>query len=333
MEFLMTGQAIDAEVAAFLTAMRMKGETIEELCGFAQVMRERVTAVPTRYSDSQAVSRSGDRVLVDTCGTGGDAKGTFNISTAAAFVVAGAGIPVAKHGNRSVSGLCGSADVIEALGVPLDLSPEQVGRCIDKVGIGFLFAPLLHPAMKHVMSARRQIRIRTLFNILGPLTNPAGASAQVIGVSEGDLTEVLAGVLNQLGCHRAYVVHGKEGLDEMSTVGETKISELRAKKVRTYFVQPEDFGISRTRLSDLRGGDAPTNAALIREVLQGAKGPKRDIVLLNAGAAIAAGEGAQDIRDGVGAAERSIETGAAWKKLEMVIAFCEQQGRSVTKSE
>lgn len=326
MEFLMTGQANDAEIAAFLTAMRMKGETVEELCGFAQVMREKVAAVPNRYSDTQAVLPSEDRMLVDTCGTGGDAKGTFNISTAAAFVVAGAGIPVAKHGNRSVSGLCGSADVIEALGVPLDLSPEQLGRCIDEIGIGFLFAPLLHPAMKHVMSARRQIRIRTLFNVLGPLTNPAKASAQVIGVFEADLTEVLAGVLKQLGCQRAFIVHGKEGLDEISTVGESKISELRAKEVRTYFIQPEDFGIPRATLSDLQGGDATTNAALIREILQGAKGPQRDIVLLNAGAAIVAGDGAQDIHEGIGAAERSIESGAAWKKLEMVIAFCTQHG-------
>lgn len=325
MEFLMTGQATDSEIAAFLTAMRMKGETVEELCGFAQVMREKVTAVSTRYSDGRAVARPGDRMLVDTCGTGGDAKGTFNISTAAAFVVAGAGIPVAKHGNRSVSGLCGSADAMEALGIPLDLSPERVGRCIDEVGIGFLFAPLLHPAMKHVMSARRQIRIRTLFNILGPLTNPAGAPAQVVGVSEEGLTEILAGVLNQLGCQRAFVVYGKEGLDEISTVGETKISEVREGGVSTYYVQPEDFSVPRATLSDLQGGDAPTNAELIREILQGSTGPKRDIVLLNAGAAIVAGGGAQDIQHGIGAAERSIDSGAAWKKLEKVVAFCHQQ--------
>lgn len=321
MEALMCGEATDAEIGAFLTAMRMKGETVEELYGFAAVMREKSAVVPTQYA---ALSRPGHRMLVDTCGTGGDAQGTFNISTAAAFVVAGAGVPVAKHGNRSASGLCGSADVIEALGVPLDLSPERVGRCIDEVGIAFLFAPLLHPAMKHVAMARRQIRIRTLFNLLGPLTNPARAFAQVIGVYDAALTEVLAGVLNQLGCHRALVVHGMDGLDEISTIGKTKISEVRGGKVRTYFVQPEDFGVPRAALTDLKGGDANANAEIIRQVLQGVQGPHRDIVVLNAGAAIVAGEGAQDIRGGIAAAERSIESGTAWEKLQKVVAFCKQ---------
>lgn len=286
MEVLMSAQATDAQIAAFLTAMRMKGETVEELCGFASVMREKAAVIPTQHAP---ISRPGQRMLVDTCGTGGDAQGTFNISTAAAFVVAGAGIPVAKHGNRSASGLCGSADVIEALGVPLDLPPERVGRCIDEVGIGFLFAPLLHPAMKHVASARRQIRIRTLFNLLGPLTNPARALAQVIGVYDGALTEVLADVLNQLGCHRAFVVHGMDGLDEISTIGETKISEVRGGGVRTYLVRPEDFGLPRALLTDLKGGDGSANAEIIRQILQGTKGPQRDIVVLNAAAAIVAG--------------------------------------------
>lgn len=322
MKCLMTGQATEAEIAALLTAMRMKGETVEELTGFAQLMREKVVSVPTKYSSDRAVPP--DHILVDTCGTGGDAKGTFNISTTAAFVVAGAGIPVAKHGNRSVSGRCGSADVIEALGIPLDLPPERVGRCIDEIGIGFLFAPLLHPAMKHVMAVRRRIRIRTLFNILGPLTNPAAAVAQVIGVSEAGLTEVLADVLNRLGCRRAFVVHGKEGLDEISTVGETKISELRLGQVRTYYVRPEDFGMRRATLADLQGGDAATNAGIIREILRGSSGPRRDIVLVNAGAAIAAGAGAQDIEEGIAAAARSLDSGAAWNKLEKVVAFCEQ---------
>lgn len=323
MKFLMSGQATDAEIAAFLTAMRMKGETVEELTGFAQVMRENVVSVPTKYSGHRTVAP--DRILVDTCGTGGDAKGTFNISTAAAFVVAGAGIPVAKHGNRSVSGLCGSADAIEALGIPLDLPPERVGRCIDEIGIGFLFAPLLHPAMSHVMSARRQIRIRTLFNMVGPLTNPAGATAQVIGVADVGLTEALADVLNRLGCRRAFVVYGKEGLDEISIVGETKISEVTEGRVRTYYVRPEDFGLRRATLVDLQGGDAATNAEIIREILRGKSGPKRDIVLVNAGAAIAAGGGAQDILGGLAAAERSVDSGAAWEKLEKVVAFCKQQ--------
>jgi anthranilate phosphoribosyltransferase len=324
MEALMSGETSDGQIAAFLTAMRMKGETPEELTGFVEVMREKVTVVPTQHAADQGLHRPGQGVLVDTCGTGGDARGTFNISTAAAFVVAGAGIAVAKHGNRAVSGVSGSADVIEALGIPLDLSPERVGRCIDEVGIGFLYAPLLHPAMRHVMPARRQIRIRTLFNLLGPLTNPARASAQVIGVYEENLTEVLGNVLHQLGCHRAFVVHGMDGLDEISTTAETKISEVRGGVVRSYFVRPEDFGISRATLADLAGGDPATNAEIIRQILQGARGPKRHIVVLNAGAAIAAGGGAQDIQEGVGAAERSIDSGTAWEKLEKLVAFCKQ---------
>lgn len=324
MDVLTSGQATDAQIAALLTAMRMKGETVEELCGFAQVMREKVTAVPTRHAVAAAVSGSGRQMLVDTCGTGGDAKGTFNVSTAAAFVVAGAGIPVAKHGNRASSGLCGSADVVEALGVHLELSPEQVGRCIDEVGIGFLFAPFLHTAMKYVMSARRQIRIRTLFNILGPLTNPARAAAQVIGVYDGALTEVMASVLNQLGCRRAFVVHGVDGLDEISNVAETKISEVQEGQVRTYYTRPEDFGMSRATLADLQGGDAAANAEIIRQILQGSKGPKRDIVALNAGAAIAAGGGAADIQEGIVAAEKSLDGGAALERLEKLVAFCQQ---------
>lgn len=326
MEVLMAGRATDAQVAAFLTAMRMKGETVEELCGFARVMREKVTGVPTQYSGAHAVSHAHQRRLVDTCGTGGDAQGTFNISTAAAFVVAGAGVPVAKHGNRSVSGSCGSADVIEALGIPLNLAPERVGRCIDEVGIGFLFAPLLHPAMHHVMAARRQIRFRTVFNLLGPLTNPAGASAQVIGVYDAALTEVLAQVLNELGCHRAFVVHGLDGLDEISTVTETIISEVCERRVRTYRVRPEDFGMSRSSPADLKGGDAAANAERIHEILRGTRGPQRDIVVLNAAAAIVAGGGAGDIREGVAAAERSVDSGTAREKLEKCVAYCAQEG-------
>lgn len=323
MEVLVSGQATDAQIAAFLTAMRMKGETAEELCGFAEVMRERVNTVRTRYSDEKTFSRPGHHLLVDTCGTGGDAKGTFNISTAAAFVAAGAGIPVAKHGNRSVSGVCGSADVIEALGIRLDLTPERVGRCIDETGIGFLFAPLLHPAMKHVMAARREIRIRTVFNLLGPLTNPARAAAQVMGVYDAGLTEVMASVLNELGCRRAFVVHGLDGLDEISIVGKTKISEVREGTVRTYHVEPNDLGVSRATMADLKGGDASTNAEVIRQILDGARGPQRDIVVVNAAAAIAAGGGAQGIRDGMAVAELSIDSGAAREKLEKVAAFCQ----------
>jgi anthranilate phosphoribosyltransferase len=262
-------------------------------------------------------------MLVDTCGTGGDATGTFNVSTATAFVVAGAGVPVAKHGNRSVSSLCGSADVVEALGVRLDLSPERVGKCVDEVGIGFCYAPLLHKAMKFVMLARREIRIRTVFNILGPLTNPAHAPAQIIGVYDGKLTEVMARVLKELGAVRAFVVHGEDGLDEISTTSESRISELRHNQVQTYTVRPEDFGLTRTRMAELQGGSAADNAEIIRHILKGEWGPKRDIVVLNAGAAIAAGGKAEDIGAGVALAQRSIDSGAALEKLNRLIEFCQ----------
>jgi anthranilate phosphoribosyltransferase len=326
MEQIMSGQATDAQIAAFLTGLRMKGETVAELTGFAKVMREKVTPVPTRHRVAASLSGTEREMLVDTCGTGGDASGTFNVSTATAFVVAGAGIPVAKHGNRSVSSLCGSADVIEALGVKLDLPPEKVGRCIDEVGIGFLFAPLLHKAMRYVMLARREIRIRTVFNILGPLTNPAGASAQVIGVYAGDLTEMMAHVLNNLGSFRAFVVHGEDGLDEITVTDGTRIAEIRDNQVHTYTVRPEDFGLKRATLKDLQGGGAADNAQIIRAVLKGEPGPKRDIVLLNAGAAIAAGGKARDIREGVTAAAHSIESGAALGKLERMVEFSQREG-------
>lgn len=253
MDAIMSGQATDAQIASFLTALRMKGETVEELIGFARVMREKVSLVKTRHRVQASLSGTDREMLVDTCGTGGDATGTFNVSTATAFVAAGAGIPVAKHGNRSVSSLCGSADVVEALGVRLDLPPERVGRCVDEVGIGFCYAPLLHKAMKYVMLARKEIRIRTVFNILGPLTNPAHALAQVIGVYDGRLTEVMAQVLKELGTVRAFVVHGEDGLDEISNTGGSRISELRYNEVRTYTVRPEDFGLARACMADLQG--------------------------------------------------------------------------------
>lgn len=320
---IMSGQATDAQIAAFLTALRMKGETVEELIGFARVMREKVVPVRTRARVQTSLSGTDREMLVDTCGTGGDATGTFNVSTATAFVVAGAGIPVAKHGNRSVSSLCGSADVVEALGVRLDLPPERVGRCIDEVGIGFCYAPLLHKAMKFVMLARREIRIRTVFNILGPLTNPARASAQVIGVYDGALTEVMAHVLKELGILRAFIVHGQDGLDEISNTGESRISELRDGQVHTYTVHPADFGMPCARMADLQGGSAADNAEIIRRLLEGEAGPKRDIVLLNAGAAIAAGGKAAGIAEGVAVAEESIKSGAAREKLERLVAFCQ----------
>jgi anthranilate phosphoribosyltransferase len=323
MDAIMSGQATDAQIAAFLTALRMKGETVEELIGFARVMREKVSPVKTRARVQTSLSGTDREMLVDTCGTGGDATGTFNVSTATAFVVAGAGIPVAKHGNRSVSSLCGSADVVEALGVRLDLPPERVGKCVDEVGIGFCYAPLLHKAMKFVMLARREIRIRTVFNILGPLTNPAHASAQVIGVYDGPLALMMAQVLKELGTVRAFVVHGEDGLDELSTTGDSQIAELCEGEIRCYRVRPEDFGLRRATLADLKGGSAADNAEIIRRILHGEPGPKRDIVVLNAGAAIAAGGKAKDIAQGVRVAEQSIASGAARERLERLVAFCE----------
>jgi len=323
MDSIMSGQATDAQIAAFLTGLRMKGETVEELVGFARVMREKVSLVKTRHRVQASLSGTDREMLVDTCGTGGDATGTFNVSTATAFVVAGAGIPVAKHGNRSVSSLCGSADVVEALGVRLDLPPERVGKCVDEVGIGFCYAPLLHKAMKYVMLARKEIRIRTVFNILGPLTNPARASAQVIGVYDGRLTAVMAQVLKELGTVRAFVVHGEDGLDEISNTCESRISEVRSNEVRTYVVRPEDFGLPRARMADLQGGSVADNAEIIRRILKGERGPKRDIVVLNAGAAIAAGGKAEDIAAGIAMAQHSIDSGAALDRLSRLVEFCQ----------
>jgi anthranilate phosphoribosyltransferase len=316
MEAIMSGAATNAQIAAFLTALRMKGETVEELIGFAQVMRQKAVRVRTRGEEIAALTGTDREMLIDTCGTGGDAAGTFNVSTATAFVVAGAGLKVAKHGNRSVSSLCGSADVVETLGINLELTPPKVARCIDEVGIGFLYAPLLHTAMKHVMAARREMGIRTVFNMLGPLTNPAAANAQVIGVYSAALTEPLARVLADLGTVRAFVVHGADGLDEVSNTGESRISEVREGVVRSFTVRPEDFGLPRATIADLQGGDREQNAQIIRAILGGEGGPKRDIVLMNASAALVAGARARDLKEGVELAARSIDTGAARTTLE-----------------
>src|ERR687887_605988 len=267
MDAIMSGAATNAQIAAFLTALRMKGETVEELIGFAQVMRQKAVRVRTSSEEMAGLSGTDREMLIDTCGTGGDATGTFNVSTATAFVVAGAGLKVAKHGNRSASSLCGSADVVETLGINLELTPQQVGRCIDEVGIGFLYAPLLHTAMKHVMPARREITIRTVFNLLGPLTNPAGANAQVIGVYARGLVEPLARVLAELGTIRAFVVHGADGLDEISTTGDSVVAEVREGVVRAGAVRPEDFGVARAAIGDLMGGDREENAEIIRRIL------------------------------------------------------------------
>ena len=321
MESIMSGAATNAQIAAFLTALRMKGETVEELIGFAQVMRQKAVRVRTRGEEVAALTGTDREMLIDTCGTGGDAAGTFNVSTATAFVVAGAGLKVAKHGNRSVSSLCGSADVVETLGINIELSPAKVARCVDEVGIGFLYAPLLHTAMKHVMAARREMGIRTVFNMLGPLTNPANANAQVIGVYAAALTEPLARVLAELGTIRAFVVHGADGLDEISNTGDSYIAEVREGVVRSYTVRPEDFGIPRATIRELQGGDREENAQIIRQILQGEGGPKRDIVLMNAAAALVVGGKARDLKEGVTMAAHSIDSGSARAKLEALVVL------------
>lgn len=320
---IMTGQCTDAQIASLLTALRMKGETVEELTGFARVMRRKAAPVQPRTLVS-ALGGTEREALIDTCGTGGDVSGSFNVSTATAFVVAGAGVRVAKHGNRSVSSQCGSADVVEALGVRIELQANRIARCIDEVGIGFLHAPLLHDAMKYVALARRQMGIRTIFNMLGPLTNPAGANTQVVGVYAANLTELLARVLGELGCTRALVVHGGDGLDELTISGESKITEWKNGESSTYFVVPEDFGLKRAALSDIRGGDVRQNSGIILEVLKGAHGAKRDIVLLNAAAAFVASSKATDLGEGVQIAARSIDNGNALRKLEQLIEFTNQ---------
>jgi anthranilate phosphoribosyltransferase len=324
MNEIMSGQATDAQIASFLTALRMKCETVEELIGFAKVMRAKASPVRPRACVETAFSGTDREMLVDTCGTGGDATGTFNISTATAFVVAGAGVRVAKHGNRSVSSLCGSADVVEALGIRLDLTAEDVARCIDEAGIGFLYAPLLHEAMRYVVLARREMKIRTVFNLLGPICNPAGATAQVLGVYNEDLTEVMAQVLCELGTERAFVVHGSDGLDEITISGESKISEARNGEVRTYYVTPEDFGIARSPISTIQGGDARQNAGIIREILYDGGGTRQDVVLLNAAAGLVVGGKSASLREGIQLARESIRSGKAMACLEKLIALTQK---------
>ncbi len=317
MNEIMGGSASPAQIASFITALRMKGETVAEITGAVRVMREKATPVETGVD----VSHGG--ILVDTCGTGGDGSGTFNVSTTSAFVVAGAGVTVAKHGNRSVSSHCGSADVLEAAGVSLDLSPEQISRCVREVGIGFLFAPALHGAMKHAIGPRREIGIRTIFNILGPLTNPAGANVQVIGVFAEALTEPLAEVLGRLGSRRALVVHGEGNLDELTVTGSTRISDMHHGKVTTYTITPEQLGLPRASLADLKGGTTPSESAgQMRSILGGEQGARRDMVLVNAGAALMAAEVVVDLRSGVQKAAEIIDCGKALAKLDELVAFC-----------
>jgi anthranilate phosphoribosyltransferase len=325
MEQILTGCASDAQIAGLLTALRMKGETVDELVGFATAMRRHAPRIFSGHA------RPADEALVDTCGTGGDAAGTFNISTAAAFVVAGAGVRVAKHGNRSISSRCGSADVLEQLGVRIDLPPERVAQAIEEVGIGFLFAPAVHAATRHAMPARRELRMRTVFNLLGPLTNPAGASAQVVGVYDANLTELMARALGELGVRRALVVHGADGLDEISIAGETYVAELRDGAVRRYTVTPEDFGLHRAPLEAIRGGDAKHNAEIIHKIFGRSAhdhrlhGPHREIVLANAAAALVVAERASDFLAGVRLAAKSIDSGAARERLEALVAFTQAE--------
>jgi len=322
MEEIMEGKATDAQIGAFITGLRMKGETIAEITGAARVMRAKAT--PIRIQNS-AVSIDRDEIgvdretIVDTCGTGGDGTNTFNVSTTTALVAAGGGLKVAKHGNRSVSSQCGSADVLEALGVNLDVTPEVVEECIRSIGIGFLFAPKLHGAMKYAIGPRREVGIRSIFNVLGPLTNPAKANVQVLGVYESGLTSVMAEVLQRLGSTSALVVFGEGSYDEISIAGPTQVSELRDGAISNYSIEPEDFGMTRADISDIRGGDAEQNAAIVREILAGQPGPKRDMVLLNAGATFYAARKAQDIHEGINMAAESIDSGMAAQKLEQLI--------------
>jgi anthranilate phosphoribosyltransferase len=313
MEEILSGRSDEESIVALLAALRAKGETVGELVGFARAMRRHVIPV---FPDGTRPNE----LLVDTCGTGGDSSGTFNISTAAAFVAAGAGVRVAKHGNRSISSKCGSADVLEALGVRLDIPPERVGASIREIGIGFLFAPALHTAMRHAMPARRRLG-RTAFNLLGPLTNPAGARAQIAGVFSDKVVEKVALVLSELDVERAFVVHGAGGLDEISLAGETAVGDVRAGTMRIYQVTPEDFGLERAPLEAIAGGDAAGNAEIVRGVLAGEKGPRRDIVVANASAAIVASGRAADFLEGAQLAAASIDSGAARQKLEALITF------------
>lgn len=330
MSEVLTGQCSDAQIAALLVALHMKGETVEEIVGFAEAIR--AAATPLAVSGNSTIDVSGTErdALVDTCGTGGDASGTFNISTATALVAAGAGVRVAKHGNRSVTSKCGSADVMEALGVNISLPPSRVAECLKDVGIAFLFAPAMHSAMKYVQPARRELQLRTVFNLLGPLTNPARASAQVVGVYSDDLVEKLAEALSMLGLRRALVVHGSDGLDEITITGSTRVAEVRDGQVRTYEVTPEEFGLARTPIEAIVGGDAAANAEIIREVLGGQRSACRDVVLLNAAAALVAAGKSDHLYDALPLAAQSIDSGAAAARLRALVEFTQRHANSAS---
>ncbi|MFB3777295.1 MAG: anthranilate phosphoribosyltransferase [Bryobacteraceae bacterium] len=312
---ILEGAASAAQIASFLVALRMKGETVEEVTGFARAMREKAQRVDPG---------NGGEPLVDTCGTGGDGAGTFNISTIAAFVVAGAGVRVAKHGNRSISSRCGSADLMEALGARVALSPDEMGRSIREVGIGFLFAPAIHTATKHAQPARLELKTRTVFNLLGPLTNPAGASAQLVGAPSPEAAALMAETLAALGLGAGFVVHGSDGLDEITTTGVTLAFEIRNGAVTRQNLTPEEFGVRRCTIEDLRGGDREANLGIALSVLGGAKGPKRDIVLVNAAAALVAAGQARSFAEGMVVAAASIDSGAALGKAYQLARFTQQ---------
>lgn len=309
---ILSGSATTPQITAFLMGLRMKGETSEELLGFARAMREKTIRIDACVDPEP---------LLDTCGTGGGAGSTFNISTVAAFVVAGAGARVAKHGNRSFSTQCGSADVLEQLGVDVSQPPERVGQAIREIGIGFLFAPLLHPAMKHAQSARMELKMRTVFNLLGPLTNPAGATRQLIGTPSAHAAELLANALAGFGPERAFVVHGNDGLDEVSTTGATLVFEISGPQVRCFQWAPADFGVPQADIEDLRGGDRARNAEIATGVLKGQPGAQRDIVLVNSAAALIASGIADNPRTAMDRAAQSVDSGAAWAKLQKLAAF------------
>ena len=309
MNYIMEGKATNAQIAAFLVSLRLKGETIDEITACAKIMRSKSSAINPKV-----------KYLVDTCGTGGDNSGTFNISTAAAFVVSGTGVSVAKHGNKSVSSKCGSADVLSALGVNIELSPKEVEKCIEEVGMGFMFAPMFHPAMKHALAARKEIGIRTVFNMLGPLTNPANAQSQLIGVFNPELLNMFAEVLKNLKVQHALIVHGN-GLDEITICGKTKVCELKNGIITEYEINPSDFGFKISSMDELKGDSAEENAKIIIEILNGIKGPKRDIVLINSAAALLTTGIVDNLKDGIELAKKSIDSGNALEKLNELIKF------------
>ncbi len=307
---IMSGDVTEAQMASFLTALKVKGESVAEIVGGAKVMREKAEVVELQ-----------NYYTVDTCGTGGDKLGTFNISTAVAVITAAAGIPVVKHGNRSVSSKCGSADVLEALGIKIDLTPEQVEKCVKETNIGFFFAPNFHKAMKYVGKTRKELGFRTIFNILGPLANPANANAQVLGVFDEKLTEPMAEVLKNLGVERALVVHGMDGLDELSTTSDTKVTELKDGELNTYIISPQELGFKKAEIEAIKGGLAEENAEIIRGLFRGDKGFKRDILVLNAAAALYVGKKADSLKEGIALAEEILDSGKAEEKLKEFVKF------------